>query len=889
MSNGKTKKRKKKIRTSKDKTVEVICDLCEGTYDIPESRYYEKIRKGWRYFYCSPECSAQARREHIWDKKSPTNIPDEFKRVYDDIPLLPKESVGFCPYCHTKVNKSEIFCRKHTTEENLGIFEATQELPFHPRGWWSYEIIKDWLRGEKQILLKMSGGGGKSLLEDIIAYINLTLNDKSFTLIGSISMPIAVQHIERIREWISSSPFRNKIVYDSREQIKLDSGARVLAIAQSERTRGGYHPDLVLLDEIARIRPAAYYGLFYQMGRTEGATHIYCSTPFLGCYDNQTEILTENGFKFFKDVNLGEKVATMNLNNEQLEYQYPLDKQEYNYEGNLISLQTRGVDLKVTPNHNIFYVSQWNYKNKTKKYSSCQASNLLPEYQIHIPKSPLPTEGRNKQFLYVPQYKTRIKRTNVCYDKIDKAFKIPMDLWLEFMGYFLSEGCVRKTTGQVKISQKKFKEQMFKCCRQVAKYFNRKGGEESNCFTIQNPQLSQLLSGEKRIPNYVFKSSLRQRKIFLDAFSLGDGLQAARKYNAYYLYLNNLTEPFMGDDFQRLFVTMGISTTSSVIGKNKSCLEISGNSKRFADIRTREKERDISEEYYKGKVYCFTVPNHTLIVRRKGKVSVSGNSGVFQPLWYAENSRNYSVPLKDCWFISEETIENARKSMSPTYFDQVFKAEFVASSNRVISDELLMNSIIDKPSGRKQNLIMGLDFGRKRDHTAIVIITEEGEVIYTEILPLNMNWREQYALIRNRVKKFQPYRIMGDATNMGDVIIEELSDLNIEGVLMSNDKLKHRLIDNLLLDFSYNSIHIPRKEEQLIDQLSSYIYLDENMIRCGPEGGAKDDLLDAFMICCSVLERKNEGYEGKNKNSWAAVGGEASGASGESSPWKILW
>lgn len=538
------KGKKSRIVTTKNKKVKVVCDMCDGSYEVTESRYYEKMRKGWRYFYCSPKCAARARAEHLWERQSPKNIPDDLKREYKDIPLLPEEMQGKCFYCHNRIKKGEIFCRKHNTEENLTIFEATQELPFHPRGWWSYEIIKDWLRGEKKILLKAPAGTGKSLLEDMIAYMNLTLIDNSFALIGSISMPIAVQHIDRIREWVGRSPFRSKIVYDSKEQIKLNTGSRVLAIAQNERTRGGYHPDLILLDEIARIRPAAYYGLFYQMGKSKGACEIGVSTPYLG-------------------------------------------------------------------------------------------------------------------------------------------------------------------------------------------------------------------------------------------------------------------------------------------------------------------------------------------------------SGPFIHLWYSNTAHNYSVSLKDCWFISEKIIEDARKAMSPAYFDQVFNAEFVATSNRVIPDEQVINALMDERSKSKQGILMGIDFGRKRDHTAIVALNNGGEVIYTEIFPLKISWREQYIMIRDRVNKLAPARIFADATGLGDPILEELFDLNIEPVLMSNDKLKKKLVDNLLLCFAYNSIHIPREEESLIDQLSSYVYLDDNLVKCGPEGGARDDLTDSLMFAALGLERR--GDEREISSSWGAIGGQVEKSSGESAPWKIIW
>jgi len=207
---------------NKKQIIKVICDYCGKEYEVTEQVYYAKMRQGFRYFFCSEQCLARARAEYLWNRKAPVNIPDELKEEPEvEVSLIPEDMQGFCYYCHRRIPKSAIFCEEHATKEHLAIFEATQELPVHPRGWWSYEIIKDWLSGYKKILLKAPSGTGKSVLEDIMAYLNLTLFDNSFTLIGSISMPIAVQHIDRIRGWVAMSPFRNFIVYDSKEQIKL--------------------------------------------------------------------------------------------------------------------------------------------------------------------------------------------------------------------------------------------------------------------------------------------------------------------------------------------------------------------------------------------------------------------------------------------------------------------------------------------------------------------------------------------------------------------------------------------------------------------------------------------------------------------------------------------
>ena len=72
------------------------------------------------------------------------------------------------------------------------------------------------------------------------------------------------------------------------------------------------------------------------------------------CYSEDTEILTENGWKHFYELNNGEKIATLNPDTEKLEYQTPTHYFEYDYNGKMFHQGGQGVDLLVTPNHNLW-------------------------------------------------------------------------------------------------------------------------------------------------------------------------------------------------------------------------------------------------------------------------------------------------------------------------------------------------------------------------------------------------------------------------------------------------------------------------------------------------------------------------------------------------------
>ena len=88
-----------------------------------------------------------------------------------------------------------------------------------------------------------------------------------------------------------------------------------------------------------------------------------------GCYDDQTEVLTEDGWKFFKDITFNDKFATLGNDDETLIYQSPIDIINESYEGKMYHLENRGISLVVTPNHNLYVAkgSYYNHKNNQKR------------------------------------------------------------------------------------------------------------------------------------------------------------------------------------------------------------------------------------------------------------------------------------------------------------------------------------------------------------------------------------------------------------------------------------------------------------------------------------------------------------------------------------------
>jgi len=79
------------------------------------------------------------------------------------------------------------------------------------------------------------------------------------------------------------------------------------------------------------------------------------------CYDPSHDILTDKGWISITELTSDFKVAT--LVDDKLVYQYPSEVQQYDFDGNMYSVETENIDLLVTPNHRM-YVSEDNISFK---------------------------------------------------------------------------------------------------------------------------------------------------------------------------------------------------------------------------------------------------------------------------------------------------------------------------------------------------------------------------------------------------------------------------------------------------------------------------------------------------------------------------------------------
>jgi len=358
------------------------------------------------------------------------------------------------------------------------------------------------------------------------------------------------------------------------------------------------------------------------------------------CYSHDTEFLTDKGWKLFDDIDEeNDRLATVYIGKDffhrkfgKIEYQLAVDKFDGIFNGELYNLYGYHLNTLVTPNHRML-IREVEKRGTGRKHDwkLCEVANLPDTFEVFVFPTP------------------NIK--NYSNQEVFKDILIKPEAFLRFMGWFLADGTIcfrnnksgRKVTS-INISQKKGG----KLCQGMTK-FNNKYGEKINCslYKYNNPPsgfrkesiVEYILSvrdkniinkiyeecghsKDKKIPRWVFSLSKRLKEILLDAMVLGDGTIRKCGYNSIIYYSNSYS---LAGDIQELALGCGFET--SLYGPyehNMYQVHINKNVKQF---RILVRSKNIKKESVTNKrIVCFTVPNGTLITRRKGHIGIHGNS-----------------------------------------------------------------------------------------------------------------------------------------------------------------------------------------------------------------------------------------------------------------------
>lgn len=326
--------------------------------------------------------------------------------------------------------------------------------------------------------------------------------------------------------------------------------------------------------------------------------------PFMGCFDEKTEVLTNHGWKLFEEVKSTDKICSLNPANNKIEFVSHINRIKYRFSGDMYRIKGRSVDLLVTPNHKL-YVKEYHHK----EFSLVDAEKM--------------------------EWANFHKKNNGVW----ASEKRVDPLWLEFMGFWYGDGSIHPAKRGFRIGfhlkkerKKKYLEDLL--IKLKINYCKYEYTEDNGLATyhINDIKLKDYFVGNahtKRVPKYIFTLSSECIGSFLKGFSFADG---AQKTGTLYSCNKGLI-----DQLQTLLLLSGKS--GFVLTRNREPVPIKGrtiggNTPQYeltvhqSPTNLKLRRINVTKEAYSGNVYDVTLErNHILYVRRDGKPCWSGNSG----------------------------------------------------------------------------------------------------------------------------------------------------------------------------------------------------------------------------------------------------------------------
>ena len=383
------------------------------------------------------------------------------------------------------------------------------------------------------------------------------------------------------------------------------------------------------------------------------------------CHDSETEILTSVGWVRLEELNDMYEVASYQIGKGCIEFAKPLKIHRYYYNGSMVSFKNAHTDILVTPKHRMLFRPH-SFKPSAKRHKGMGGIAKTPsgKWRARRTVKGKVVQGRVRDSeseamvdlcamvedcpakdIFVGGWRLRdtsMVPYSFCIPCAGELLTTDLDILddeLRMVGWLVTDGHV--TVGKdVGITQRQSKVHLVEEILQrlgweYSEYVShrdithicgkklKKKPEPSVNVNIKGTarfRLLELVPDKKRLPPWLFKCSKRQFDIFLESYVDGDGTRVTGgRPDTFMIYGRR---HFL-DDLQALCCCFGYRT-SLVEQKNRPnawVLYVTG-------FRTTRLNRNTNkgEVPYAGFVYCVTTHNDTVVVRRNGKVSITGNS-----------------------------------------------------------------------------------------------------------------------------------------------------------------------------------------------------------------------------------------------------------------------
>jgi anaerobic ribonucleoside-triphosphate reductase len=330
------------------------------------------------------------------------------------------------------------------------------------------------------------------------------------------------------------------------------------------------------------------------------------------CVSEDTEILAQDGWKRYDQVQLNDIIATFNVEKRVIEY-LPVQRVfAQPYKGKMYCLQNRISDQLLSPGHRVI----------RKKFNSDEYV-LEPIEKVITLKSP---------FIVPVGSAGRVRVHN---DKDAKSSSLDEDL-IRLLAWIIADGSVDKSgrgSGRISIYQSKarnpqhYAEIIELCQRLELDYTERiqEGlGEPCNVIRFHAETTRWILhhfdsdkeQGIKFIPQVLLSLDAAASRVFVETYIKADGHDGCKI---------TTTSEEIRDQLLHVIVHAGYGATV-YIRKPDNPLSVKD---RYIVRVIRHEDtyiNTVEEIEYEGVIWCPNTANETVVARRNGKVFITGNT-----------------------------------------------------------------------------------------------------------------------------------------------------------------------------------------------------------------------------------------------------------------------
>jgi hypothetical protein len=355
------------------------------------------------------------------------------------------------------------------------------------------------------------------------------------------------------------------------------------------------------------------------------------------CYDKHTRVYTQDGFKYFKDVKVGDMCLTFSPQTQNLSWEKVINTFK-KYEEKIWNLKSKTVSMGISQDHPMIGFVRNSKNRKIKNFKKWE--NVL-----EMPKD---------SSLYVS---SKWDTQNIDFIDINGK-RIKALYFARFMALYLSDGHYDKDSNTIVISNTRNQDKVIEILNglNIGKVYKWKSKSAVNSKELYEYVKKLGNFKEKYIPKEI-KSLNKELLIeFLEAYLLGDGHQAKDKTIDGYISRGSrslfTTSEKLRDDLVEVIIKSGQSARitekepktsykkdgSKIVSKHKMYIIsiLRGQYRSFGYVK-----KDLID--YNDFVYDVEVEkNHTLLTERNGYIVWGSNCrSLLVPVWKGTNIDEY--------------------------------------------------------------------------------------------------------------------------------------------------------------------------------------------------------------------------------------------------------